>query len=162
MRTIQLQLYNFSELSDRAKSRAVSDYIETNYDWWDSTLADAGEVGITIDTFDIDRGNTISGSLDRHMVDVIDLILINHDRSTDTFTTAKEYKEYKERLDALNEEEGGYEDEYEDLEEEFREAILKDYLCILRREYEYQTSEEYFLALCEANDWEFYGDGRIA
>lgn len=36
MRTATIQVYNFSELSETAKEKAISNYIENLYDWWDS------------------------------------------------------------------------------------------------------------------------------
>ncbi len=42
MKTIQVQLYTFEELSDKAKERVLSDHrdINTDYEWWDFTYED--------------------------------------------------------------------------------------------------------------------------
>lgn len=62
--TVTRTLYQFSELSDEAKRRAIEKLydINTNYDWWDctyDTIKTAGAcVGIDcrVEGFDLDRG----------------------------------------------------------------------------------------------------------
>jgi hypothetical protein len=68
---------------------------------------------------------------------------------------------------AERDEDGELSDEYAvdkllgDLDTEFQRALGKEYLSILRREYEYQTSEEAIIETIEANDYDFTEDGRI-
>lgn len=55
MKTIELKLFNFEELSDKAQKKALEDhrYIETDYDWWEFTYEDfkqfCEEIGVKVE-----------------------------------------------------------------------------------------------------------------
>jgi hypothetical protein len=52
-------------------------------------------------------------------------------------------------------------DESADVERDFQKALLEDYLVILRKEYEYLTSEEAIKETIKANDWRFSAGGKL-
>jgi hypothetical protein len=47
------------------------------------------------------------------------------------------------------------------LEEEFKQALLKEYLSMLMREEDYLSSEEHLLDVAEANAYVFDEYGRV-
>lgn len=58
MRTIPLNLFQFSELSEKAKQRAIQDNFDINinagYNWYEFTEQDALSVNLEIKTFNIE------------------------------------------------------------------------------------------------------------
>ena len=155
MRTIEMKVYTFEELSDEAKRKAIYKYQEEcSYDWWEYLYSEAEEIGIEIDGFDVYR-RTIKGSLLMNVPDIVDLILKNHGEGTATYTLAEEFRT---RLDELDEE---YDNAYSQIEQEFLDEVLAVYLGYLRNEWEYVNSEEYFADLCKDNEWEFFEDGKF-
>jgi hypothetical protein len=165
MRTIRTKVYQFSELSEQAKQKAIeecSDY-NVSYDWWESTYEDAEQIGLKITGFDIDRGRYYKGTIIGTHEETAKLILENHGEQCETHTTAKEFLA---QLDAITEK---YKDEGEDnwdeqseieeAEEDFLKSLLEDYRIILQKEYEYLTSEEAIIETIQANEYEFKADG---
>ena len=63
MRTIRTKVYKFSELSDKAKQKAIEKFYDINvdYDWWESVYEDAKNIGLKITGFDIDRASYCNG-----------------------------------------------------------------------------------------------------
>lgn len=55
-----------------------------------------------------------------------------------------------------------YEDEANELAEDYRRAILEDYLFLLRDEYEYLTSRDAVVESIQANDYLFTEDGKLS
>ncbi|PIV84826.1 MAG: antitoxin of toxin-antitoxin stability system, partial [Nitrospirae bacterium CG17_big_fil_post_rev_8_21_14_2_50_50_9] len=62
MRTVETRIYQFDELSDKAKGKARDWYRESiaDWDWWDFLYDDAQEIGMEIKDFDLCRRD-ISG-----------------------------------------------------------------------------------------------------
>ena len=164
-------IYKFDELSDSAKDKALDNcrYYEVDHDWWEYTYEDASEVGIKITSFDIDRASYCNGEIpdtEQTAHNIVD----NHGEVCDTYKVAAAY--LKERDEAIKaapkDEDGEFEDEYEldqkldELGEEFKKAILEEYLSILRKEYEYLTSDEAVKEMIEANEYEFTEEGERA
>jgi len=50
----------------------------------------------------------------------------------------------------------------DELGEEFTKAILEEYLSMLKKEYEYLTSDEAVKEMIEANEYEFTEKGKRA
>lgn len=164
MRTIEVNLYSFDELSDEAKKKALDKLcdINTNYDWWDYTYDDAVNIGLKITAFDI-RYRVIEGEFMLSAPECAERIIEQHGKDCTTSKTAQTF------LRELNDLTSGYdniedcpEDEIEDLENSFLEDLLGDYLKILRDEYDYQCSEEAIVETIQANDYEFTEDGKLA
>ena len=59
MRTIEVKLYEFEELSNEAKENAIEENRTMNveHDWWDCTYEGMKEIGIEINSFDIYHRN---------------------------------------------------------------------------------------------------------
>jgi hypothetical protein len=168
-------LYQFSELSEDAKEKAIKNLwdINVDFEWWEFTYSDAAEIGLKIQGFDIDRGSYLKGSFTKACTEVADLILSNHGEGCDTFKLATEFLKDRAALVAkysdgvktsIVSEENVYDfdQECDELEEEFDRALKEEYLCILRKEYEYQTSEEAIIETIEANGYEFTEEGELA
>lgn len=167
MKTIEINLYKFAELSDEAQQTAIEKLSDINvdYNWWDSTYEDAKNVGIVITSFD---DYNCSG-------DVMDTeqtahdITNQHGKSCDTYKTAFSYLLERDEVianwpkDGLGEFEN--EDELDakldDMGEDFEKAILEDYRIMLRKESEYLQSKEAIISTIEANDYDFTEDGEM-
>ncbi len=171
MKTIEIQLFKFDELSDKAKEKALIEYYDwnVNFDWWDSVYYDAKNVGITINGFDIDRGNYCEIEFKYDETDICHKIIMEHGENCETHKIAKFHlKERDEIIDsAIRDENGNFENEYEidnlldNCEENFKNSLSEEYLSILRKEYEYLTSEEAIIEALEANEIEFTINGEI-
>lgn len=174
MKTIELKIYKFDELSEEAKQKAIERLYDVNvdYEWWEFTYDDAEEIGLKITGFDVGRGNYCNGEFIKSAHEVADLIIANHGEECETTKTAIEFMKERDALvckysDGKNIEVVAEENEYDfdcdcdELEEEFLNSILEDYRVILRNEYEYQTSEEAIIETIRANDYDFYENGKM-
>ena len=162
-------LYKFDELSDSAKDKALDNcrYYEVDHGWWEQTYEDASEVGIKITSFDINRASYCKGDIpdtEQTAHNIVD----NHGEACDTYRVAAAYlKERDEAID-LAPKAMEIDDEYEldekldELGEEFTKAILEEYLSMLRKDYEYLTSDEAVKEMIEANEYEFTEEGERA
>ena len=176
MRTISTTVYEFNELSDNAKKKAIDDlyYINVDDDWWENVYEDAAQIGLKLTGFDIGRGAYAEGDFTETAVDVAKAILENHGENTGTYKTAKDYMEEYNRLiieqcqddaDRLYSE-FAYEMDLprdidtEDIDAEFLQSLLEDYRIILVNAYDYLTSEEAILEAIEANLYEFTEEGK--
>lgn len=184
-RTTVETLYTFDELSDAAKEKAVEKLYDLNvdYDWWDFVYQDAATIGVEIEGFDIGYRNKIDGKLTESLLDCCKLIRKHHGKGCETFKTAAEYLDtyiqvFKVWLDAKTDDdkeswelewsnkdwlaEFESEEEAEEVTNDFRKAILEDYLSMLRKEYDYKTSEEAIIESIQANEYMFTDDGSLA
>ena len=167
-------LYQFDELSDKAKEKARDWYREgtLGYDWWDSTYDDAKSVGLIIDGFDLDRNKHVDGSLNVSGLESCKLIIADHGESCDTYKLAVEFLPQFEALDKkledmqANEEneesELDIEDEIETLEKEYVYQLREEYASMLQNEYEYILSDESIDENILANEYEFTENGGRA
>ena len=162
MRTIveTKTVYFFAELPEESRQKAVEKYwdINVDYDWWDAVYEDAKNIGLKITSFD--DYNT-EGSLTEDARTVITKILEDHGEMCETYQTAKRYHgNLKGLLDDCNNEDEE-EQVIEDFNHEFLHDLLEDYRIMLRKEYEYLTSEETIKETLIANEYEFTEDGEI-
>jgi len=165
------KVYKFDELPEDAKENALEKLydININYDWYEFTYEDAKNIGLDITSFDIDRGSYCKGKFIESAESTADLIIANHGIDCETYKTAQAYLKERDEIcsTAKRDENGELEDEnalddkLDELDAEFKKSIFQDYLIILRKEYEYQTSEEAILETIEANDYEFTIEGNI-
>lgn len=159
------EVYQFDELSERAKDKAREWYRSgaLEYAWWDSLYDDAAGVGLKITGFDIDRGNYCEGELTTSPLESITKILAEHGKDCDTYKLALLYKP---QFEALREKELNTEEdvsgEQDELMEEYTYALREEYLSMLRKEYEYLTSTECIDETILANEYEFLEDGTRA
>lgn len=168
MKTIEIKLYKFSELSENAQQKALENLFDINvdYEWWESIYEDAENIGLKITSFDIDRGGYCNGDIISAHIDTANAILREHGESCETYKTSKnflnEYLPLKEKFESENE--GWYyedENDSDELRDEFLKSLLEDYRIILQNEYEYLTSKEAIIESIEANDYDFTEDGKI-
>lgn len=180
-RTITVTEYQFDELSDDAKQNALEKLwgLNVDHDWWDYLYEDAARIGLKIEEFDLGRRRSIDGKLTESLLGCCKLIRKNHGKACDTFKTAKQYLiEYIEKFKKwlAGEDKDGYEhwgncdwlrefessDEANDVTGEFGIALLQDYLIMLDKEYDYQTSEEAIIETIQANEYLFTENGVLA
>lgn len=167
MKTVEIKLYKFNELSEKAKEKAIEKLYYTNvdFDWWESVYDDAENIGLKITGFDIDRGSYCEGDFKISMHEVAANIIRDHGEGCETNKTAQKFLDEVNSLETIEGEEYGEGEEYEnkmlELEDEFKKSLLEDYRIMLSKEYEYQTSKEAIIETIEANDYDFTEDGEI-
>jgi hypothetical protein len=168
MKTIEINLYKFSELSEESKKRAINDLYDINvdYDWWDDTYDDAKNIGLKITGFDLDRNKHCTGMFIDSAVDCATKIKEEHGKECETYKTAdlflNSFLPAKEQWEKDNE--GWYyedEPEAQDAQGEFLKSILEDYATILQDESEYLTSEPAIIETIESNNYDFTENGKL-
>jgi len=172
MRTKTVNIYQFNELSDDAKEKALNTVREWQVDneWWDGVYEDANNVGIKITSFDLDRNRGAQGEFIESATDTANKIVEEHGPDCETYKTSRAFLNDRDNIILLapKDEDGEFEDVYkvdndlDDLEEEFLKSILEDYSLMLQKEYEYLLSDEAVTETIEANEYEFTEDGKIS
>ena len=173
MKTIEINLYAFDELSDTAKANALENYRYkfSDYDWWNFMYDDAKMVGVKIKSFDL-YPNTIEVELMYSGDDVANKIMAEHGIFCNTYKLAFQFMKDRAALvekysDGVNknvvteENEYDFDNELDDLEYEFKKQLGEEYLSLLEQEYEYIQSDDYLIEMFEANGYEFTEDGTI-
>jgi hypothetical protein len=174
-----LTLYSFSELSDESKENAIKNNINCNVDyvWWAGVYADAKELGLIITESDTYH-STIDGRLELSLLESCKVVRKNHGKHCDTFKIAKQYlseycsafvewlsyqdtedEEDWTRLDWFDDFESS--EEAEDITNNYKLAMLEEYIVLLRKEYDYLTSEEAIVETINANEWLFEESGDL-
>lgn len=174
MKTKTILLYSFDELSEEGKKKALSNLWDLNVDheWWEYTYEDAERIGLKIMEFDIDRRNYCKGKFIKNVEEVCELILKEHGENCETYKTAKTFLEDKSKLvtkysDGINTDQVSEDNEYDfdndcdELEEEFLKSLCEDYRIILRKEYDYLTSEEQIMESIKSNEYTFTENGEL-
>lgn len=169
MKTIEINLYKFNELSEDAKEKAINELsdINVNYEWWQWTYEDAEEIGLEITGFDLDRRRHAEGKFILSANEVAQNILNNHGETCETYKTAEGFLNewnpiFAEYMDETSEgyESHDLENDMMNLEDDFLKSLLEDYSIMLQNEYEYQTSREAIEEAIIANEYEFYVNGE--
>ena len=179
MRMIETKAYQFQELDEQTKKKAIDNYryVEVEHgSWWDFVKEDLISVGIELRSFDIYRGSFAEIHLE-DFYETCELILKWHGENCETYKIAeryiKEHDSIKEKMDNLECNENDDSDEehlnklmqldkdLEDLDEEYQKEFSEEVLSMLRREYEYMTSDEYTIEIFEANEFEFTEEGKL-
>lgn len=172
MKTIQLRLYQFEELPEKAKAKAISDNADfnVNYNWWDMVYEDARNIGLKITGFDLDRAHYCNAKFIYDAIHTARQITIEHGEQTDTFRTAADFQEKRdamvtawpkdangdfEQVDDLNA-------DLDDCEDAFRKSLCRQYLRILDNEYDHLCSDEAIADALTANEYWFTADGKMA
>lgn len=146
------KIYKFDELSEQAQSNVMTLLLHINveHDWWEYIGDELNRQGSKLVGFDIGRSNYCELEIS-DCESFAKEIVNDHGKTCDTYKLASEFLESLTDDDDLNNE----------LEHEFKRAISEEYLSMLRREYEYLTSEEAIKETIECNEYEFTEDGRI-
>jgi len=174
MQTHQITTYSFSELSDDAKQTALEKLWDINVayiPWWEFVFEDAYNIGLKITEFDIDRGAYCNGQLTENAHDVAQNILRDHGESCDTHALATQFmadwntlvEKYSDGIDTnrvTENNEYDFDQEADKLEADFEYSLREEYLSLLRREFEYLTSEEAVRETIEANEYQFLETGK--
>lgn len=140
-------VYNFDELSATAQDAAIEHLSDINVDhnWWEFVYEDAELIGLELQGFDLYR-HDIEGELTEDLPEVCKAIMREHGNETATYSLAVKWQ-HKHG---------------EDNEAEFLKELLQEYLSILSNDYDYLTSREAIVETINANEYEFYEDGRMA
>jgi len=173
MRTIRTKLYQFDELSKEAQQTAISKNYDINvdFDWWSFIYDDAKNIGLSISTFDIDRGDYCKGEFVDDAMECARLIIAEHGETCETYKTAKNYisdygklvYKYSDGIKSNYVAEGNehaFDQEADELDAEFLKSILEDYRIILSKEYAFLTSDEAIAETIRSNEYEFTIDGK--
>jgi hypothetical protein len=170
MKTVKVNVYKFSELSEQAKEKARNWWREggLNYEWWDYFYYDAERIGLKITSFDLDRNRHAEGDFLLAANEVAANIFKEHGEQCETYKTATQFMEEWEPVfnDYMDENGVNYESEMleghlMELEEEFLSSLLEDYSIMLQNEYEYMYSDEYVSEAITINEYDFTEDGSI-
>jgi hypothetical protein len=170
MRTIRTKVYKFNELSNDAKDAAIESLYDINVDnnWWDFTYDDAENIGLKIKSFDIDRASYVNAEFTLAANEVAQNIFRDHGESCETYKTAQSFMNEWQLVfsEYMNENSDKYEsaeseDKLQELENEFLKSLCEDYRIILSKEYDYLTSKEAITETIEANEYEFYSNGKL-
>ena len=172
-RTIRTKVYKFDELNEDAKQKAIESLsdINVNYDWWQFVYEDAKNVGIQINGFDIDRESYCKGIFIESANYTANKIKFEHGENCETYKTAisfisdwdklvAKYSDGKNTDKVTEDNEYDFDNEADELENEFLNSICEDYRVMLSNEYDYLTSEEAIIETIRANEYEFTADGR--
>lgn len=172
MKTKTITLYQFNELEGKAREKVLQKHASINVDhqWWEFTLDDAKRIGLIISEFDTDH--YCNGKLEYSLHETCDKIKAEHGQECDTYKLADKYlaqwadlvKKYSDgvKTDQVAEDkEYEFDQEADELEEDFRKALCEEYRIILRKEYEYLTSEEAIGETLVSNEYWFDEDGDI-
>ncbi len=169
MKTIRTKVYQFSELSDKAKDTAVSELSDINvmHDWYQFTYEDAAQIGLKLTSFDLDR-KECNGYFMLAANEVAQNILNNHGDICETYRTAQSFMEEWQPVfnNYMDETHADYESneseaKMQDMEENFLQSLLEDYRIMLGKELEYLYSEKAIIETIEANEYYFTQDGKI-
>lgn len=141
----KFNVYKFHELSEEIKSKVIDRYWDINveFEWWDNIYDDAKQIGLEIESFDLYREGDIETKLILSEAEICENILKNHGEKCDTCILANEYLK-KNRT-----------------KEEFRYELSEEYLSMLRKEYEYLTSEDAIIEAITCNEFEFTINGKF-
>lgn len=170
MKTVETKVYQFSELSDSAKEKALNNlrYNQVESGWWEFTHQDALGIGLKIQSFELDRNRHCEGEFILSASEVAQNIFNEHGESCETYKTANEFMEEWQPIfnDYMNEASENYEsreleEQMQELEDEFLKSLCEDYSILLEKEYEYLTSDEATIESIEANEYEFLESGKL-
>jgi len=154
MRIKETKLYHFDELSEEAKQKAIEGLsdINTDYEWWESTYEDAENIGLKLTSFGLDRNRHATGEIITSYPEMAESIISEHGKDCETHKTAKQFLSDRDELVAkysdgkktdivIEDNEVKFDNELDELEDEFLKSILEDYSIILQKDYEHLTKQ---------------------
>ncbi len=157
--------FKFDELSEKAQARAVEKFEPCWDNWWDNIYEDAKQIGLEIESFDLDRNKHAEGEFinSEYGVEVAQAIMNEHGAETETFKLAAPFLADVVLREACSSKDGDWVEEHDAIElcEEFKKALLKIYADMLQAESEYLSSEEAITETIRANDYDFDEDGNM-
>ena len=158
MKSKVIILYKFSELSDKAKEKAIQDYREADIypNWWEFIYEDADIIGLKITSFDDYK---VTAKFLSCPYNTAKLILDNHGENCETYTEARLFLVERKKLDDLENE--AIDEAIDELEKDFLNSLSEHYRIMLSNEYEYLQSDAYIIENMDANDYYFLESGEI-
>jgi len=170
MKTIEVTLYKFDELSDEAQNKAIEDNrgILTDFGlyWWEPTYYTWKDIGVRIESFDLYKME-VDISLFFSEEDTAESILLFFGHN-DYYDFARKYLEYKKKLDKTYEDsfdEYGecqeYDEDLDDANALFQADLRNAILSWLKGEYEYLESDEVIAEYLSENEFDFTINGEI-
>ncbi len=173
MRTIEI--YKFNELSKDIQDKVIEEHHDINVDyvWYDFIIDDAKRIGINIMDFDINNNN-IKGEITKNIRKVINNIKNEYGDESNLYQIANDFQQKlstqahifseKHNLkinDFISDEQVS---EWKNIEKnitrDFERLVLRYFLNILKKEYEYLTSREAIVDTLLAHDYDFTKEGR--
>ncbi len=174
MKTIEITLYKFNELSEKSQQNAIENNynINVDHDWWALTYDEAETVGLKINGFGLDRNKHCNLEFYYSAFEVAELIKEDHGENCNTYKKAVSFLNNWSKLvekysngietDIVSVlKEADFDEEADNLEEKFKNSLREDYAQILQDELEYLMSEEAIKEALIANDYDFTEDGKI-
>lgn len=170
MKTVTINLYSFSELSKEVQVKVLSDLSSINVDhnWWEPIYDDAANIGLKLTTFDLDRNKHAEGEFTLSANEVAEKILKEHGEMCETYETADTFmiewqpifNDYIDKTSA-NYESKELEGSLRDMEDDFLNSLLEDYVDMLEKECDHLQSEEAILETIELNNYIFEENGEM-
>lgn len=165
MRTIRTKVYQFSELSEQAKQKAIEWYRNTDTgDYsasWDWAIDDAKDIGLKIHSLSDHKQN--EGQFYLSANEVAQNIFNNHGEGCETYKTAENFmKEWQPVFNEyMTEPENMTELEAKliDIESDFLNNLLEDYRIMYNHDIDYRNSDESITEMLIINEYEFKADG---
>lgn len=165
MKTIEIKLYSFEELSKEAQTKVLEKYSDINvdYDWWDSTYEDAERIGLKLTSFALDRNRHATGDFLLSAQEVAANIIRDHGDTCETYKTAQKYLDDSQEIENkyTDMEDPERENNLLERDDEFLKELLEDYSIILQGESEYLQSEEAIIETIKANEYTFEENGTM-
>lgn len=174
MRKIETFAYTFNELSAAGKEEAINNLrdINVDYDWWVDIYEDAKIAGLKITSFGLDRDRNAKGEFTESAEECARLIMYCQGEDRGTFKTALNFLAERSELvkkysDGINTDivaegnENDFDDECDDLEDDFLKSILKDYAIILQERSEYLQTDKLVIETIEVDGYEFTEEGKL-
>jgi hypothetical protein len=160
MKVVNITLYEINELKGKAKENALIWIRNGNYGWSQQVEEDAKKYGITLVEWDIYRGTC---KVDvKNGVETAIKIFEDYLETADIYQTAKSFMEERNKIEVyLGDDHYEQSQRFEENLRTFENALAKLYAVILRKEYDYQDSEEYCVETAQVNDWTFTEDGKF-
>lgn len=173
MKTVEIKIYQFDELSEESQQVAIKNFRENcpDYYWYCFIYESAKDLGIEIESFDIDS-RQIELKLFKSFEEIANNILFDFFDDLPISIAAKTFLENKANLiskysngiglDIICEDNfEQYDEEIEEIDKDFKNDLENIYLLGLRNEWEYQQSDEYIIEHIQANEYNFTEDGEI-
>ena len=142
-----IELYKFNELDYPTQQQILNEFYDINVDfeWWEYIYNEAESIGLKITSFSLDRDYYIKGHSTKDIDTIKELILANHGENCKTYKLVNEWDLNDETIDI----------------DKCINSLLKEYLKLLQKEYDYRISTEAIEETIECNDYEFTKEGIL-
>jgi len=174
MKTKTYNVYKYDELTKEQQQKAVTNLSDINidHDWWGGTYGDAKDIGLTLESFDLDRNRHATGKFSEDPHQVAKNIQDNHGKMCDTYRIATDYlsvrdtlvKKYEDKNKpnhVAEEHEDIFDERLEMADKSFETMLINAYSVILQKDYEYLVTDEAIIETIQANDYDFTSNGVI-